>query len=157
MKVGGLDWQVLGQVAKSGVPLLPWAVFRPMIELQILLLLRDLYEEEMPVRRTEEEFTKQMRELVKLLRRFDTDAPFTIQRICELLVDPLPRGVHTVQQAMDSFRSLLQVTSTVPVGNLNQVAWLEQEYLRFAPPACAAATTADAEEGGLTRTGTLDI
>lgn len=150
MRVGGLDWQVLGQVARSGVPLLAWSVFRPMIELQMLLLLRDLHEREDVM--AEAGFAEQTKELVRLLRRFDADAPFTIQRICELLVDPLPRGVRTVRQAVDSLRALLQVTSTVPVGSARQVAWLEQEYLRFAP---ANAATAEAE--GLTRTGTLDI
>jgi hypothetical protein len=71
---------------------------------------------------------KMKEELTELLRGF-YNAPFTIQRICELILNPSAH-YKSLDALCRGFEILLSVSSTIPVGTQEDVARLQQEYKR---------------------------
>lgn len=149
-RMNELDYEVLSQVAKSGVPLLPWSVFRPVVEINMRLTLQRLLANQ------NNDAAALIEDTVRMLRSYDCEAPFTIQRICELLLEQQQQKYMRFKALINAFQSLLQVTSTIPRGNTEQITQLEREYRKYAPSPPPIQED-EASVGGLSRTDTLDM
>uniref|UniRef100_A0A1B6H9X1 Serine/threonine-protein phosphatase 4 regulatory subunit 2 n=1 Tax=Homalodisca liturata TaxID=320908 RepID=A0A1B6H9X1_9HEMI len=83
----------LGYVAKTGDPVYQWSLIKNLFREKLLSVITDFYEStltvELPPCPNVEPFNYE-RMKTSLLERFDTfsSAPFTVQRICELLTNP---------------------------------------------------------------------
>lgn len=72
--------------------------------------------------------SKTKEELAELLRGF-YNAPFTLQRICELILNPSAH-YKSLDALCNGFEILLSVSSTIPMGTPEEVTRLQQEYKR---------------------------
>ena len=130
MIITGEDQAVVEQMARSGVPLHPWQYLCPLLERQMLSCLENF-------RRTkprdgentiDSSYQQKQAELVELLRGFQ-HAPFTLQRICELIMNP-EAHYRTLDSLLRGYEILLSVSSTTPVVTTSEVIRLEEEYRR---------------------------
>ena len=60
----------------------------------------------------EHNFEVRCEELMSLLNKFDEDAPFTVQRLAEVLTNP--SQYQSTHKLINCFEKLLSVTLTVP-------------------------------------------
>jgi hypothetical protein len=61
----------------------------------------------------EHTFELRCEELLNLLQMFENDAPFTVQRLAEVLTNP--SQYQSTHKLMNCLEKLLSVTSTIPV------------------------------------------
>jgi len=122
------DKEVIREVSVCGVPTHPWEVMEPIFERSILLCLDGFRMNERKESVGARDYELRRNELVELLRGF-FGAPFTIQRISELILEP---GAHykTLDALLRGFEMLLSVSSTVPVASPEEVERLRREYSR---------------------------
>ena len=129
--------EIILQMSLSGVPLHSWPFLSELLEKKIVLCITEFRNQQITKQNinfnhdsgsNNDEFEKNKLEIINLLKNFD-EAPFTLQRICELILRPNEHN-RTLESLFRSFEILLSVSSTIPVSNLNEVQRLEQEYRR---------------------------
>ncbi|XP_071453421.1 serine/threonine-protein phosphatase 4 regulatory subunit 2-like [Hetaerina americana] len=105
----------LAIVAKSGDPLYPWPKIKYVYRTKIIHVLNQFYESS-PTSETTEEFSYEGMK-AKILERFDTfrSAPFTIQRLSELLISPR-KEYNRIDKYMRALEKNLLVVSVVEPG-----------------------------------------
>jgi len=111
----------LGYVAKTGDPVFQWSLMRNLLREKLLAVVTDFYEStltvELPPCPNVEPFNYE-RMKSSLLERFDafTGAPFTIQRICELLINPR-KEYNRADKYMRAIEKNILVVSTREPGS----------------------------------------
>jgi len=111
---------VLAETATTGVVRYPWPLLRPVIGDLILLNLAEYEEVEhaeigpaAPLQ-TAESLDVLRENLSAALDSFDQEPPFTIQRLCEVVLEPRKQYQKLDKLAL-ALEKLLLVTSTMPV------------------------------------------
>ncbi|KAG5187744.1 protein phosphatase 4 core regulatory subunit R2, partial [Tribonema minus] len=105
--------RVLEEMAKEGVPYYTWAGLRELLEAKLVAVIDGFnasfgYEEDKGGR----PFTQRKTDLVEALRSFD-GAPFTLQRLAEVLLEP-ERQYQATHKLLNSLDKVLSVSSTLP-------------------------------------------
>ncbi|XP_054257108.1 serine/threonine-protein phosphatase 4 regulatory subunit 2-like [Macrosteles quadrilineatus] len=113
--------EYLGYVAKTGDPVFQWSLIRNLLREKLLAVVTDFYEStltvELPPCPNVEPFNYD-RMKTSLLERFDAfaGAPFTIQRICELLINPR-KEYNRADKYMRAIEKNILVVSTREPGS----------------------------------------
>ncbi|XP_071483110.1 uncharacterized protein [Diadema antillarum] len=109
--------QLLQRIARLGEPLFPWFKLKPLIVMKLENVIEEYIEynphEEVPILPNVENvrFDDMRERLLKALDSFNS-APFTIQRLCELLTEP-KRYYRRSDKFMRGIEKNIQVVSTV--------------------------------------------
>eukprot|EP00735_Rhodelphis_limneticus_P004864 TRINITY_DN16517_c0_g1::TRINITY_DN16517_c0_g1_i1::g.1871::m.1871 TRINITY_DN16517_c0_g1::TRINITY_DN16517_c0_g1_i1::g.1871 ORF type:complete len:154 (-),score=24.09,sp/Q6DCQ0/P4R2B_XENLA/31.88/1e-15,PPP4R2/PF09184.6/1.9e-26 TRINITY_DN16517_c0_g1_i1:710-1171(-) len=122
---------IISQIAATGLVYFEWSLLRPLLGEKLKKVIIDFNEKAGKGALNETLATptladapstlqEHIEQLIELLDDF-SGAPFTIQRLCELLLNP-GRHYRTSQKLLTAFDKLLTVTTTQPVapfpGNL---------------------------------------
>ena len=101
---------MIQQIARTGEVTGDWGLVRRVIAFKMFCLLKTYYSQRGFAGLKEHKYEKRAEELLLLLDRFD-DAPFTIQRLAEVLMDA--SQYQSTHKLMNCFEKLLSVTSTI--------------------------------------------
>ena len=104
----------LSEIARSGQSTLPWNELKGLISAKIEAVCSDYYSNNKDIDATGESYPEVLQRLKALLSEFP-NAPFTIQRLCELLLDPHRVYFTSTRKVMSALEKLLTVSSTVPI------------------------------------------
>ncbi|CAG9460431.1 unnamed protein product [Pedinophyceae sp. YPF-701] len=110
---------VLAEVATTGLIRYPWRCVRPILEDMIIKRLTEFEEGETievgPPRPIPDEFRAgpASKRIIQALRAFEKDAPFTLQRLCEVAVEP-GRQYARLEKLAFALEKLTWVTSGTP-------------------------------------------
>ncbi|KAJ1641131.1 PPP4R2-domain-containing protein [Pavlovales sp. CCMP2436] len=103
----------LAQTSATGQPALPWPLLKQIVALRLRKVLGEYYERskdcDNPTRQTE--FGEWRDRILELLGSFQR-APFTLQRLCELLLNP-QQVYRSTRKLMSAVEKLLMVTTTI--------------------------------------------
>ena len=141
---------LITQIARSGVPLHTWPdklgplVDRRMVECLEAFRIRTQHP-------GGDDYHTKVQELRSYLQNFD-NAPFTLQRICELILHP-EAHYKSLDALLRGYEILVSVTSTIPVVPPDEIVRLEQEYNRVISTAVPGANSGMA----LRRTDTVEM
>ncbi|XP_041458763.1 serine/threonine-protein phosphatase 4 regulatory subunit 2-A-like [Lytechinus variegatus] len=109
--------QLIQRIARHGEPLFPWFKLKPLIVMKLENVIEEYIEynphEEVPILPNVENvrFDDMRERLLKALESFNS-APFTIQRLCELLTEP-KRYYRRSDKFMRGIEKNVQVVSTI--------------------------------------------
>mmetsp|Transcript_57098 Transcript_57098/g.113420 ORF Transcript_57098/g.113420 Transcript_57098/m.113420 type:complete len:162 (-) Transcript_57098:249-734(-) len=103
--------EVLGELGASGQSRFEWSALKPVIAAKIERVCSEYYTTTKDLNEPYEELLKR---LLSLLQEFP-NAPFTVQRLCELLLDPHRIYATSTRKMSSALEKLLTVSSTVPV------------------------------------------
>ncbi|XP_077530147.1 serine/threonine-protein phosphatase 4 regulatory subunit 2-like [Haemaphysalis longicornis] len=129
--------EYLAYVAKTGDTVFPWDKVRPLLRRKLELVMEEFRTvsttDEVPALPNVPPFNyEEMKDFIlEAIDRFD-GAPFTVQRLCELLVDPW-RNYNRIDKYMRAVEKSVLVVSTIEPRSLAQQA---------NAPACPAASAA---------------
>ena len=101
---------MIQHIARTGEVPGDWGLVRRIIAFKMFSLLKTFYSQRGFAGLKEHNYEKRAEELLLLLDRFD-DAPFTIQRLAEVLMDA--SQYQSTHKLMNCFEKLLSVTSTI--------------------------------------------
>ena len=101
---------VLGEIASSGSSRFEWEALKPVISMKIEAVCAEYYGS---VQDLQEPYDELLKRMLSLLTEFP-NAPFTVQRLCELLLDPHRIYTTSTRKMMSAVEKLLTVSSTVP-------------------------------------------
>ena len=106
----------LQEIATSGESKYDWATLKPLLASKIEQASREYYETNKDIDESKngDTFDGVLKRTLSLLDAFP-NAPFTLQRLCELLVDPRKPYCTSTRKLMSAIEKLLSVSSTVPV------------------------------------------
>lgn len=104
----------LVEVARTGRVAIPWEELKALISAKIEQVCAEYYFNNKDIDATGESYQEVLQRLKALLAEFP-NAPFTVQRLCELLLDPHRVYVTSTRKVMSALEKLLTVSSTVPV------------------------------------------
>jgi len=101
---------VLGEVSSSGQSRFAWEQLKPVIGAKLEQVCAEYHEakQDLP-----EPYDEMLKRLQALLAEFP-NAPFTVQRLCELLLDPHRIYATSTRKVSSALEKLLTVSSTVP-------------------------------------------
>ena len=102
--------EMIQHIARTGEVTGDWGLVRRVIALKMFCLLQAYFSQRGFAGLKEHKYEKRAEELLLLLDRFD-DAPFTIQRLAEVLMDA--SQYQSTHKLMNCFEKLLSVTSTI--------------------------------------------
>lgn len=117
--------EYLCQVAKTGDTMLPWHRLKPLLCRKLEMVMNEFYEafptDSLPVLPNVEAFKYEDMK-AKILEALDTftSAPFTIQRLCELVVDPRKHYKRTDKFMRGVEKNVLVVSTVEPKSALAQ-------------------------------------
>ncbi|KAH9362920.1 hypothetical protein HPB48_014298 [Haemaphysalis longicornis] len=119
--------EYLAHVAKTGDTVFPWDKVRPLLRRKLELVMDDAHwvvwpSDEVPAMPNVPPFNyEEMKDFIlEAIDRFD-GAPFTVQRLCELLVDPW-RHYNRIDKYMRAVEKSVLVASTIEPRSLAQQA-----------------------------------
>ncbi|KAH9362968.1 hypothetical protein HPB48_014250 [Haemaphysalis longicornis] len=118
--------EYLAHVAKTGDTVFPWEKVRPFLRRKLELVMEEFHwvwpSDEVPVMPNVPPFNyEDMKDFIlETIDRFE-GAPFTIQRLCELLVDPW-RHYNRIDKFMRALEKSVLVASTIEPKSLAQQA-----------------------------------
>jgi serine/threonine-protein phosphatase 4 regulatory subunit 2 len=104
---------VLRDIASSGQMRFAWPQLKVLLAAKVQQVCADYYETNKDVDASGEPYADSLKRLLALLDEFP-NAPFTSQRLCELLVDPRRVYASSTRKMMNAVEKLLTVSSTVP-------------------------------------------
>lgn len=142
------------QVARSGVPITPWNELKQQVRDSIVACVEAFRHDKQDER---EDIEARRGEILTMLDRFN-EAPFTLQRICELCINPHAYNAH-IDSLLCSFECLVSVSTTIAPVSLSEVQRLEEEYQRVVSsdlPGDVLKKKRE-EEDMLRRSGTLEM
>ena len=102
--------EVLGEISLTGASQFDWESLKPVIGAKIEAVCAEYYGKKNDLNEPYDELLKRM---LSLLHEFP-NAPFTVQRLCELLLDPHRIYVTSTRKVSSALEKLLTVSSTVP-------------------------------------------
>ena len=107
---------VLQEIAASGESKYEWAALKPLLASKVEQACREYYETSQDIDESKngDTFDAVLKRTLSLLDAFP-NAPFTLQRLCELLLDPRKPYRTSTRKLMSAIEKLLSVSSTVPV------------------------------------------
>ena len=107
---------VLQEIAASGESKYEWAALKPLLASKVEQACREYYETSQDIDESKngDTFHAVLKRTLSLLDAFP-NAPFTLQRLCELLLDPRKPYRTSTRKLMSAIEKLLSVSSTVPV------------------------------------------
>ena len=107
---------VLQEIAASGESKYEWAALKPLLASKVEQACREYYETSQDIDESKngDTFDAVLKRTLSLLDAFP-NAPFTLQRLCELLLDPRKPYRTSTRKPMSAIEKLLSVSSTVPV------------------------------------------
>jgi len=103
----------LEEIARSGQSSVSWGELKELIAAKIDEVCAEYYANSKDIDNVEP-YGEVLQRLKALLNEFP-NAPFTIQRLCELLLDPHRVYYTSTRKVMSALEKLLTVSSTVPV------------------------------------------
>ena len=103
--------RVLNEVSSTGQSNVEWAQLKQIIAAKLKEVCNEYYGK---VQDLGEPYDSILQRLLALLDEFP-NAPFTVQRLCELLLDPRRVYANSTRKCMNAIEKLLTVSSTVPV------------------------------------------
>ena len=101
---------VLGEVSKSGKSQFEWAQLKQVVAVKLQAVCAEYHS---AVQDLPEPYDAVLERLLSLLDDFP-NAPFTVQRLCELLLDPHRIYTTSTRKVCSALEKLLTVSSTVP-------------------------------------------
>ena len=101
---------VLGEISKTGSSQFEWELLKPVIAAKLEAVCSEYYSS---VQDLSEPYEELLKRLLSLLKEFP-NAPFTVQRLCELLLDPHRIYATSTRKVTSASEKLLTVSSTVP-------------------------------------------
>ena len=101
---------VLGEISKTGSSQFEWELLKPVIAAKLEAVCSEYYSS---VQDLSEPYEELLKRLLSLLKEFP-NAPFTVQRLCELLLDPHRIYATSTRKVTSALEKLLTVSSTVP-------------------------------------------
>jgi len=101
---------VLGEISETGHSQFEWAQLKPVLAAKIEAVCAEYYAS---VQDLPEPYEEILKRLLALLADFP-NAPFTVQRLCELLLDPHRIYATSTRKVSSALEKLLTVSSTVP-------------------------------------------
>ena len=101
---------VLGEMSSTGQSQFEWAQFKQVIAVKLEAVCAEYHG---AVQDLPEAYDAVLKRLLALLEDFP-NAPFTVQRLCELLLDPHRIYATSTRKVTSAFEKLLTVSSTVP-------------------------------------------
>jgi serine/threonine-protein phosphatase 4 regulatory subunit 2 len=104
----------LQEVAKSGHSTQAWSELKHVICAKIEEVCAEYYASNKDIDAAGESYQEVLQRLKALLAEFP-NAPFTVQRLCELLLDPHRVYFTSTRKVMSALEKLLTVSSTVPI------------------------------------------
>ncbi|KAL1510639.1 hypothetical protein AB1Y20_006938 [Prymnesium parvum] len=102
------------EMAARGHCSVGWDELKPLVSAKISEVCAEYYAANKDIDRSGETYAEVLQRLLALLHEFP-NAPFTIQRLCELLIDPHRVYATSTRKVMSALEKLLTVSSTVPV------------------------------------------
>jgi len=108
---------LLQEMATTGQTSVDWEVLKEIIAAQILAVCTEYFEVTKDLDSTGETYDAVLKRIFTLLKEFP-NAPFTTQRLCELLIDPHRIYTTSTRKLMHALEKLLTVSSTVPTMQL---------------------------------------
>lgn len=109
--------ELLQEMATTGQSSIDWDHLKEIIAAQILAVCTEYYEVTKDLESTGETYDSVLKRIFTLLKDFP-NAPFTTQRLCELLLDPHRIYYTSTRKLMHAVEKLLTVSSTVPTMQL---------------------------------------
>lgn len=101
---------MLGEVSSSGQSQFSWEQLKGVIAAKLEAVCAEYYAAKKDLN---EPYDEMLKRLLALLNEFP-NAPFTVQRLCELLLDPHRIYATSTRKVSSAFEKLLTVSSTVP-------------------------------------------
>ena len=101
---------VLGEVSSTGHSQFEWAQLKELLAVKLQAVCAEYHSN---VQDISEPYDTLIGRLLLLLHDFP-NAPFTVQRLCELLLDPHRIYATSTRKVTSAFEKLLTVSSTVP-------------------------------------------
>ena len=104
--------QVLGEVGSTGYSQFDWPQLKMVISAKLEAVCAEYHAAKQPTD-LPEPYEEVLERLLTLLADFP-NAPFTVQRLCELLIDPHRIYATSMRKVTSALEKLLTVSSTVP-------------------------------------------
>ena len=102
--------EVLAEVSSTGASRFAWSSLKPVIAAKLGSVCDEYHAATADLNEPYDELRKR---LLSLLQEFP-NAPFTVQRLCELLLDPHRIYTTSTRKLTSALEKLLTVSSTVP-------------------------------------------
>jgi len=102
--------KVLGELGSTGHSRFEWAQLKPVLAIKVEQVCAEYYA---AVKDLSEPYDEMLKRMLSLLAEFP-NAPFTVQRLCELLLDPHRIYATSTRKVTSALEKLLTVSSTVP-------------------------------------------
>ena len=104
---------VLRDIALSGQVRHAWPLLKVLIAAKVQQVCADYYQTNKEIDASGDPYADTLKRMLALLDEFP-NAPFTAQRLCELLIDPRRVYASSTRKLMNAIEKLLTVSSTVP-------------------------------------------
>ncbi len=121
--------QIISDIARNGLLKIEWKFIRPLITIQLFNSVIKFYEHHpipsFPLDQPGNRFHDHLFRLLNSLGNFEHGAPFTLQRLCEIIEDPESQHYSNVNKLIFGLEKLVSVSSTLHVNTADEISQIE--------------------------------
>lgn len=152
-------FQIVENISKTGVSCFPWTTLKYLLATMLQESLQRFHDKTLENRKNdfnieqaeaykkeEEEFQQQSQKFFQALNSYE-DAPFTLQRLCELILNP-EKSYTSTKKYITALEKMVNITSTIPTLTNQEIQTINTTGVVTASPTSNASANAFDSMGG---------